>query len=48
VDTFEEADAIDLDAVTVELQGLEAAMVKTDASIAGFCKELGIPSPFNS
>ena len=48
VDTFEEEEPIDLMAVTTALQGLEEAMAKTDATIAGFTAELGIPSPFNS
>jgi type I restriction enzyme M protein len=48
VDTFEEEEAVNLKAVTIALQGLESDMVKTDATIAGFCAELGIPSPFNS
>jgi type I restriction enzyme M protein len=48
VDTFEEEDAVDLTAVTSALQALEADMAETDSTIAGFCKELGIPSPFNS
>jgi type I restriction enzyme M protein len=48
VDTFEEEEPIDLDAVTTELQSLEAEMATTDTSIAGFARELGIPSPFNS
>jgi type I restriction enzyme M protein len=48
VDTFEEEEPIDLNAVTVELQSLEAEMATTDASIAGYARELGIPSPFNS
>jgi type I restriction enzyme M protein len=48
VDTFEEEDAVDLTAVTSALQALEADMAETDAAIAGFTRELGIPSPFNS
>lgn len=48
VDTFEEEEPIDLMAVTTALQGLEEAMAKTDATIAGFTAELGIPSPFNA
>jgi type I restriction enzyme M protein len=48
VDTFEEEEPIDLDAVTSELQNLEAEMAATDATIAGYARELGIPSPFNS
>ena len=46
VDTFEEEEPVDIDAVAAELQALEGAMQDTDASIAGFCEELGIPSPF--
>ena len=46
VDTFEEEEPVDIVAVTNMLHALEAAMQDTDASITGFCKELGIPSPF--
>jgi type I restriction enzyme M protein len=46
VDTFEEEERIDLDEVSNELQALEIAMKKTDASIAMFCKELDIATPF--
>ena len=46
VDTFEEEEPVDIDAVAAELQALEGAMQETDTTIAGFCKELGIPSPF--
>ncbi|MDD4507292.1 MAG: N-6 DNA methylase, partial [Sulfurospirillaceae bacterium] len=46
VDTFEEEERIDLDEVSNELQALEIAMKKTDESIAMFCKELGIATPF--
>lgn len=46
VDTFEEEESIDLTDVTTALQGLEDAMAKTDETIAGFCAELGIASPF--
>lgn len=48
VDTFEKEEPIDLSAVTIALQGIEKDMTKTDAAIAGFCDELGIPSPFNT
>jgi len=48
VDTFEEEEAIDLDAVASQLHSLEDDMATTDATIAGFASELGIPSPFNS
>lgn len=46
VDTFEEEESIDLDEVSLELQALEKEMKKTDESIAQFCKELGIATPF--
>ena len=46
VDTFEEEDAIDLKATSKELQKLEKEMKNTDDVIAGYCKELGIETPF--
>ena len=46
VDTFEEEEPIDLDAVSSELQALDAQMQETDKSIAGFCAELNISTPF--
>ena len=46
VDTFEEEELVDLEAVTKELATLEQQMVETDQIIDGFCKELGISSPF--
>ena len=46
VDTFEEEEPVDIEAVAAELKALESDMAETDATIAGFCKELGIPSPF--
>lgn len=46
VDTFEEEDQIDLDAVADELIKLGATMAETDKIIADFCKELGIEAPF--
>ena len=46
VDTFEEEEPIDIKAVAAELQALESDMQQTDATIAKFCKELGIPAPF--
>jgi len=46
VDTFEKEDTIDLEAIAAELQGLEKEMKETDGVIAGYCKELGIQSPF--
>ena len=46
VDTFEEEDAIDLQAITQELRALAHESKTTDATIAGFCTELGIETPF--
>jgi len=46
VDTFEEEEAVDLKAVSKELKALDKAMLETDKTIAAFCKELGIDSPF--
>jgi type I restriction enzyme M protein len=46
VDTFEEEDAIDLTAITQELRELEAQSKTTDATIAQYCTELGIETPF--
>lgn len=46
VDTFEEEETVDLKAVSKELQSLEKDIKSTDATIAAFCKELGIDTPF--
>jgi len=46
VDTFEEEEAVNLKAISKELKKLEADMGRTDATIAGYCKELGIDTPF--
>lgn len=46
VDTFEQEEGVDLDAISKELQSLEDEMRSTDETIAAFCKELGISSPF--
>jgi len=46
VDTFVEEKPVDIEAVAAKLHALENDMQQTDAAIAGFCKELGIPSPF--
>ncbi|KAB1067598.1 type I restriction-modification system subunit M [Tamlana haliotis] len=46
VDTFEEEEPIDLNAVTTDLKALDADMQSTDATIADFCKQLGINTPF--
>ena len=46
VDTFEEETAINLQAITHELRALAFESKTTDATIAGFCTELGIETPF--
>jgi len=46
VDTFEEEEPVDLDAVATQLQQLEQDMKATDATIADFCGQLGIKAPF--
>jgi len=45
VDTFEAEEAVDLSAVAKELRALEANMAGLDATIRGFCQELGLESP---
>ena len=46
VDTFEEEEPVDMDAVVKDLKALEVDMQTTNQTIAGFCRELGIESPF--
>ena len=46
VDTFEEEEPVDIPAVSKDLKALELNMQETDKTIAGFCLELGIDSPF--
>ena len=46
VDTFEEEDPIDILEVAKELKALETDMAETDATIADFCKQLNIETPF--
>jgi type I restriction enzyme M protein len=46
VDTFEAEEQIDIAAIAAELQGLEADMQATNSTIAAFCKELNIATPF--
>ena len=46
VDTFEEEEPVDLVAVASELKTLEMEMKDTDETIAGYCRELNIPTPF--
>lgn len=45
VDTFDDEEQIDLDAVATQLAELEKSMRENDQVIAGFCAELGIKSP---
>ncbi|WP_236974738.1 type I restriction-modification system subunit M [Membranihabitans maritimus] len=46
VDTFEEEEPIDIEAVAEELQVLDREIEEVDEVIAGYCKELNIKSPF--
>ena len=46
VDTFEEEDPVDLEAVSQELKALDKEMESMDKTIADYCQELGIDTPF--
>ena len=46
VDTFEEEESVDLEAVSNELQSLENDISDTDKTISDFCDELNIKPPF--
>lgn len=46
VDTFEEEEPIDLDEVSEKLKSLEEEISDTDSTIADFCKQLNIKTPF--
>ncbi len=46
VDTFEAEEQIDIDQTAQELVVLDKVMAETDETIAGFCAELGIKTPF--
>jgi len=46
VDTFEEEEAIDLEAIASDLVSLEDEIKITDSNIAEFCKQLNISTPF--
>jgi type I restriction enzyme M protein len=46
VDTFEEEDAVELTSITKELRELADLEKTTNSTIEGFCKELGIETPF--
>lgn len=46
VDTFEEEEPVDLEVVSSELKALDKEIEETDKSIAEFCKQLNISTPF--
>lgn len=46
VDTFEAEENIDIEAIAQEIKVLETEMKNTDETIAKFCKELKISTPF--
>src|SRR5690554_3299992 len=46
VDTFEEEEPIDLEAVSKELKEIDSELETTNETIASFCKELNISTPF--
>ena len=47
VDTFEEEELIDVEAVLTELKEVEKELSTTDQTINDFCNELGIENPFD-
>lgn len=46
VDTFEEEEPVNLAAVSIELRKVAEALEATDTTIADFCNQLGIDTPF--
>lgn len=46
VDTFEEEEIIDIDALASEIASIDASMHDIDTKIRWYCDELGIKSPF--
>ncbi len=46
VNTFEEAISIDVNAVAEKIKDIDAKMSKVDKTLADFCKELNIKTPF--
>lgn len=46
VDTFEAESEIDIEAIANEIKAIDESIKETDKSIANFCKELNISTPF--
>jgi type I restriction enzyme M protein len=46
VDTFEAEDSIDIDAIANEIKALDTKIADTHKTIADFCKQLNIATPF--
>ena len=46
VDTFEAEEIIDINAIAKELQTVDQHIIETDKTIASFCAELNIVTPF--
>jgi len=46
VDTFEEVEQIDIDVIATQLQALDLEMATTNKTIADFCNQLNIKTPF--
>ena len=46
MDTFEEEEPTDIDAVAAQLRALDADMHATNETIAWYCRELNISTPF--
>jgi len=46
VDTFEEEEPVDLASISKELKSVAEESLSTDATIADYCKQLGIDTPF--
>jgi type I restriction enzyme M protein len=46
VDTFEEEERVDLASVSNALKAIDSDMTSTDATIADYCKQLDIDTPF--
>jgi type I restriction enzyme M protein len=46
VDTFEAEDSINIAEIAQQLKDIDTSMSATDQTIASFCKELGIETPF--